>query len=68
MGRHAALGRFCVDMSFPYKLVAEENKVLYVGMPESSSSALQTTGVSHPLYMNRWGLRPTVEEASKKKK
>ena len=56
---------FHINMSFPYMLVAEETKVLYVGMPQSSSTALQTTGVSHPLYMHRWGLRTTVEEASK---
>lgn len=52
-------------MSFPYMLVAEATKVLYVGMPETSSVALQTGGVAHPLYQGRWGLRGSIEEAPK---
>ena len=48
---------------YPYLFIAEKTKVLYVGMPQSSSHTLQTTGICHPLCMDRWVLFATVEEA-----
>jgi hypothetical protein len=39
------------------------SKDMYVAMPQEVSEKLLREGSAEPLYLDRWGLRPTVKEA-----